>query len=264
MSQKSTETIQDHLYDYPQYYDLVFASDWKAEIAFLERCIDRHAQRPVRRLFEPACGTGRLLIKLAQAGFEVSGNDLNSRAVAYCNARLERHGFAGTAVVGDMAKYRLPRQVDAAFNLINSFRHLPDERAALAHLQCVARSLAKGGLYVLGLHLTPTRGPRVEDERWVARRGNLTVESYMWSKTLDLQRRREPIGMSFEIRTPTRTRRIVDEMIYRTYTAAQMTRLLKNCPALRVVATYDFLYDIDTPIEVGPETEDVIFVLEKT
>ena len=53
-------------------------------------------------------------------------------------------------------------------------------------------------------------------------------------------------------------------MIYRTYTAAQMERLLKKRSALRVVATYDFLYDIEAPIDVGPESEDVVYVLEKS
>jgi len=262
--QNNPPTEQANLYDYPQYYDLIFASDWKAEFRFLQQCIAKHAQRTVQRMFEPACGTGRLLIKLAAAGFEVSGNDLNQRAIAFCNKRLRRHGFPATAVVGDMSSFRLPRRVDAAYNMINSFRHLPSEQMALDHLQCVERSLAKGGLYILGLHLTPTRGARVEDERWVARRGSLTVESYMWSKQLDLRRRQERLGMSFDVRTPTRTRRIVDEMIYRTYTAAQMHRLLDKLSALRVVATYDFLYDIDAPIDVGPESEDVVYVLEKS
>ena len=151
-------TTKANIYDYPKYYDLVFGSDWNAEFRFLGRCFEEHATRPVRRLFEPACGTGRLLWQFAKAGYNVSGNDLNERAVAFCNARLARYGLPETAVVGDMADFRLPRKVDAAYNPINSFRHLPDEETAAAHLECIAAALAKGGIYVLGLHLTPTRG----------------------------------------------------------------------------------------------------------
>ncbi len=151
-----TEIIHGKVYDYPTYYDIIFAADWRKEFAFLEACFDEYATGPVQRLFEPACGTGRLLIKLAQAGYDVSGNDLNPKAVEFCNRRLERRGFEPTAMVGDMADFRLPKKVDAAFNLINSFRHLPNEQSATAHLQCVARALRKGGLYLLGLHLTPT------------------------------------------------------------------------------------------------------------
>jgi SAM-dependent methyltransferase len=108
-----------NLYDYPRYYDVIFGSDWKAEYDFLLACFNGLTRRTVKRVFEPACGTGRLLYRLAKAGYEVSGLDLNARAVHYCNRRLERHGFSPTAGVGDMSCFRLKRKVDAAFNMIN-------------------------------------------------------------------------------------------------------------------------------------------------
>ena len=257
------ETIEGHIYDYPKYYDLLFGSDWKAEFDFLRCCFEKHTRRPVRRLFEPACGTGRLLIKFAEAGYDVSGNDLNPHAVEYCNARFERRGRAAATVVGDMSDFRLPRKVDAAFNTINSFRHLRTEETARSHLECVARCLLKGGLYVLGLHLTPTRGDRVDEESWSARRGNLAIVSQMWSKELDLRRRVEYVGMTFDVYTLTKNFRIEDEMAHRTYTARQMQKLLDRVPALEVVETYDFMYEMDHPITVGPTTEDVVYVLRK-
>ncbi len=257
------ETINDHLYDHPRYYELVFGSDWKAELKFLKQCFDKHADRPVKRLFEPACGTGRLLIRFAKEGYDVGGNDLNPKAVDYCNARFERWGFKPAAVVGDMSDFRLRRKVDAAFNTINSFRHLSSEKQARSHLECISAALAKGGLYILGLHLTPTQGERIEEESWSARRGNLAVVSRMWSKGLDLKRRTEDLGMTFDVYTPTRQFRIEDEMMYRTYTARQMRQLLENVSSLELVETYDFAYDINDPIRIQPETEDVIFVLRK-
>ncbi len=257
------EIIQGHLYNYPKYYDLIFGSDWKAEFQFLESCFARHCDRKVQRLFEPACGTGRLMIKLAEAGYDVSGNDLNPHAVQFCNDRFVRRGFEPAAVIGDMADFKLKRKIDAAFNMINSFRHLPSEKTARSHLECVANSLVKGGLYLLGLHLTPTKGNRIEEERWSARRGNLMVNSHMWSKGLNLKKREEAIGMSFDVYTLTRHQRIVEDLVYRTYTAAQMKRLLQSVPALEVIQTYDFVYSIDDPIEIGTQTEDVVFVLRK-
>ena len=257
------DTIQANLYDFPKYYDLVFGADWKAEFDLLRACFDQHAGRPVRRLFEPACGTGRLLIKLARSGFDVAGNDLNPNAVRFCNDRLARNGFPRSAFVGDMADFTVHRKVDAAFNTINSFRHLPTERAARSHLRCVAAALARGGLYVLGLHLTPTEGSATEDEGWSARRGHLSVNSYMWCKRRDMAARDEHLGMTFDVYTPTRSFRIEDEMHYRIYTARHIRRLLKSVPELEVVATYDFSYDVTEPIEIEPDTEDVVFVLRK-
>lgn len=257
------QTVTGNLYDFPKYYDLIFGSDWKAEFDFLRACFDKHAKRKVRRLFEPACGTGRLLIKLAQAGYEVAGNDLNPRAVAFCNARFRRHGLPETAVVGDMTDFRVKKKFDAAFNTINSFRHIDSERGAEAHLRCVADAVHSGGLYLLGLHLTPTKGPHQEEESWSARRGNLCVNSRMWTIKLDRKKRNEHLGMTFDVYTPTKQYRLEDRMNYRTYTAAQFGALLKKVPAWEVVETYDFEYNVDSPIEVNPIAEDVVFVLRK-
>jgi len=257
------EVISDNLYDHPKYYDLIFGSDWKAEFDFLNACFEKHASRRVARIFEPACGTGRLLIKFAQAGYDVNGIDLNPKAIGYCNDRLQRHGFVRSTFVADMSDFKLKRKSDAAFNMINSFRHLPSEETAESHLRCVANNLAKGGLYVLGLHLIPTAGARCEDESWSARRGNLAVVSYMWSKGIDRRRRNERLGMTFDIYTLTRQFRIEDEMNYRTYTARQMRSLLGRVPELEIAETYDFAYEIAHPIKIERNTEDVVFVLRK-
>ncbi|MEM6798568.1 MAG: class I SAM-dependent methyltransferase [Planctomycetota bacterium] len=259
------KTLEGNLYDYPRYYDLVFGSDWKAEFDFLRACFARHARGEVRRLFEPACGTGRLMYRLAKAGYEVTGNDLNAKAVAYCNGRLRRHGLPETAVVGDMTDFRLPRKVDAAFNTINSFRHLATERQAEDHLACVARALRKGGLYLLGLHLTPPAGPPTADEEsWSARRGHLCVVSHMWTLETNRRRRRETVGMSFDVYTPTESFRLENRVDFRTYTSAQMADLIGKVAGLEIVETYDFAYAIDRPIDVGPAVEDIVYVLRRT
>ena len=82
------------------------------ECDFLVGCFDRHAQRRVRRLFEPACGSGRLLVKLAQRGFKVLGWDLSGASVDYCNRRLKRHGLPPAAALGDIVNVTLPAKVE--------------------------------------------------------------------------------------------------------------------------------------------------------
>jgi SAM-dependent methyltransferase len=256
-------TASANLYDYPRYYDLVFGSDWKAEFDFLRGVFDTYVPLQVRRLFEPACGTGRLVFRLAQAGYEVSGLDLNPRAVAYCNRRLAKHGLPQSAFVGDMADFRLPRRIDAAFNTINSFRHLLSEEAARSHLRCVAAALRKGGVYVLGLHLTPTLGAPLDEEQWSARRGHLAITTRLETFDLDLRQRTERCRMEINVYTPTQQRRIVDELIFRTYTATQMRKLLAGVPELELIAAHDFQYRIDAPTHIAADTQDVVLILQK-
>lgn len=251
------------LYDYPKYYDVLFGSEWKAEVDFLVACFERHATRRVKRVFEPACGTGRVLFRLARAGYRVGGLDLNEPSVRYCNARLARHGFPRTAFVGDMSDFRLRAPVDGAFNLINSFRHLTSGRAAKAHLRCVAEALRTGGIYVLGLHLTPTVGAPMEEESWSARRGSLEVATHMWTRERDSRRRLERVGFRYDIATPSRRLRVEDELVFRTYTAAQLLRLVREETRFELAEIYDFGYDVDEPSGLSAETEDAILVLRK-
>ncbi len=256
------ETIRGHLYDFPTYYDLVFGSDWKAEYDFLHACFERYG-RHVRRLFEPACGTGRLLYRFAKSGCDVHGIDLNPRAVDYCNRRLERHGCRRTAVVADMTEYVLRPRADAAFNMINSFRHLVSGSQATAHLNCVAQSLHRGGLYVLGLHLTPTRCEPMDEESWSARRGNLAVTTHLQTTDRNLRNRRERFRMRYDVYTPTKRLRIEDEIVFRTYTRSQFLKLLDDVGAFSIAALYDFSYDVTRPLELDDHSEDVVFVLRR-
>lgn len=256
--------MADNLYDYPRYYDLVFGSDWKAEFDFLTAAFERFVKGRVRRVFEPACGTGRLLYRLAVAGYRVSGLDLNPRAVAYCNQRLARRGFAESVFCGDMADFELPRPVDAAFNMINSFRHLLSEAQAAAHFRCMAAALRPGGVYVLGLHLTPTEGTPLEEESWSARRGHLGINTHLKTFDLDLKRRTERCKMTMNVYLPTRAFDIVDELVFRTYTWPQMRKLLAGVPELSLAGVFDFTYRLDQPTEIRPDSQDIVLILRRT
>lgn len=259
-----TDVIHGNLYDYPRYYELIFGSDWKAEFDFLLDCFEWFSPRPVQRVFEPACGTGRLMFRLAQRGYEVAGNDLNPKAVDYCNARFARHGLPPAATVGDMSDFRVKRKFDAAFNLINSFRHLPSEDHARRHLQCMADCLRTGGIYLLGLHLTPKGQPLCSEESWSARRGHLAVTSHMQSLSINRRTRKERVKMTFDVYTPTSHLQLADEMDFRTYTAEQFAQLLDDVGRFEVLETYDFTYEVDSPLPVTAHTEDVVYILKKT
>ncbi len=265
------ETIHGSIYDYPRYYDVVYGSDWKAETAFLRQCFELHSQlqdengapRPVQSVFEPACGTGRLLYRLAPGGLRLSGLDLNEKAVEFCNKRLRKIEADGEAFTGDMTDFTLPEPADAAFNTINSFRHLLTDQAAAAHLSCMAAALAPGGLYMLGLHLTPLDCAPSEEEGWSSRRGQLTVNTSMWLKRRDKPNRLEEFYIRFDVYTPTKSFRIDDALSFRTYTAAEMHQLIEGEPRFEIAAVYDFAYDTSEEIDIDGSTEDIVYVLRK-
>lgn len=257
------ETISGQLYDYPHYYDVVFAADWQAEYRFLEKCFSRHAQAKVRTLFEPACGTGRLVYRLAKAGYEISGLDLNEKSVEYCNARLARLKLPTSVFVGDMTDFTLKKPVDAAFNMINSVRHLMTEEAAIAHFHCMAQAVRPGGLYIVGLHLSPSVGTPIDEETWEAKRGSVAVRTHMWTIERDLRRRLERCGLEINVRTPKQHLRIKDELHFRTYNWPQFKRVIDATQAWEIVAIYDFSYTAHESFTPDATTEDIVPVLRR-
>lgn len=257
------EVVEESIYDHPKYYDLVFGADCAAESHFILGCGEAFMRRKPRRFFEPACGTGRLLFSLAKRGHSVSGLDLNEKAIDFCNARLKRHGFPTSAFVADMSDFRVTRRYDLAFNTINSFRHLGSERAAVGHLRCMGEAVREGGLYLLGIHLTPWKVAPSETESWSARRGHLLINTHMWTKSRDKKKRIERFGIRFDVHRPTQSTRIVDELVLRSYTVAQMNRLIQSSGCWETIQTFSFAYDLDDPIQVDGATEDVVYVLRR-
>ncbi len=257
------ESVSESIYNYPVYYDLIFASDWVAEFKFLEAAFQKHVTKKTKRVLEPACGTGRLLYRMAKAGYSAAGMDLNERAIEFCNKRLKRHGLPESAFVADMCDFTVKKPYDAAFNTINSFRHLATEKQAVAHFQAMARGIRPGGIYALGFHLTPLEGPQTDEERWSARRGNLVINTAMWARDKDRKKRMERYNLRFDIYKPSGSERIDDCLELRSYTFRQFANTIKKVPEWVVEETYDFSYDIDSPIEIDAETEDVVYILKR-
>lgn len=256
-------TSQESIYDHPKWYDLVYGSDWKAEFDFLLNCFDHFIDRGVKSVFEPACGTGRLLYRLAKQGLKVSGNDLNPAAISYCNDRLKRHGLPQTAMVGDMCDFQLREPVDAAFNLVSSFRHLTRWQDACDHLACVARSLEPDGIYVLGFHLSPTSGEPSESEYWSASRGHLTVNTAMKLHERDWDNRIETFNLQFDVYTPSGSQTVRELVKFRMYSIDDFQQMLSEVGTFEIEQTFDFHYQFDVPIVIDNESEDVVFILRR-
>ena len=70
---------------------------------------------------------------------------------------------------------------------------------------------------LLGVHLTPTQVAPSETESWSARRGHLSINTHMWTKDRDRKRRVERFGIQFDMHSPSRSFRILDELVLRSY-----------------------------------------------
>lgn len=216
-------------YGSPDLYDLLHASGTDDEVWMLDRIAKRHGTGGKVAL-EPACGTGRYMAGLLRRGWTVDGYDLSSKMVAYARKRLAKWGPKVRVERGDMAEYRPKRQYDLAFNLLSTFRHLPDDRSALAHLRSTAAALKPGGLFVLGLDLALYGLDRPDEETWAVTRSGRRFTHVMMTLPAQKRRRRERI-LNF-VTVPTPRGQKVLESIYdlRSYSAEELAGLLLKTP----------------------------------
>lgn len=109
------------------------------------------AQRAGGPLLELGCGTGRLLVPLAQAGFEVTGVDISPAMLQIAQRKLQVHGVADrvTLVQADVRTLDLPQRFRMAFMAINSFMHLTSLQDQLQALQAWRKLLLPGALLII-------------------------------------------------------------------------------------------------------------------
>jgi SAM-dependent methyltransferase len=135
--------------DYAEYYDL--DHDTRIDIAFY---LD-YARQCGSPVLELACGTGRVLIPLAEAGFEVYGIDLSENMLARCRYKVAERGLGDRVhlALADMAAYDLPRRDFAlAYVPVRSFMHLHSQEDQLACLRRTYEHLRPGGLFIVDVY----------------------------------------------------------------------------------------------------------------
>jgi len=107
-------------------------------------------------VLELCCGTGRVAIPLARAGWRVTAVDVSQGMLARLQGRLEREDAAVRAridvVEADVTRLALP-QTDYALAILafNSLILIPDADKQRAALHAAHRHLAPGGLFALDI-----------------------------------------------------------------------------------------------------------------
>jgi len=250
-------------YDYPQYYDIAFQANTRREADFIEAACRKYCPFDARRFLEPACGTGRLITALAARGYQVAGFDLSRRALSYLRRQLTRRRLHAETFKAEMSHFRLGRSADAAYCIVNTFRHLLTEQAARGHLECIAGSLRPGGIYVLGLHLLPLDVDEEDAKPWTEQRGETKVTVTQRVLRTDLRRRIEDVQVCLMARRGSKEFRLRHAFQLRTYTRRQFRRLLASVPSLELCDVYDFRYDIERPSALNDQMAYTVFVLRR-
>lgn len=125
-------------------------------------------------ILEPACGSGRTLLPLLDAGHDVSGFDTSADMLERCRARCATRGFDPPLNCQRFEDFAYPTRFAAIAVPAGSFTLIADFDAALAVLRRFAEHLVVGGLLVLDIQPLSFLAATGEDRRqWTAADGDL-------------------------------------------------------------------------------------------
>ncbi|MCH4170608.1 MAG: class I SAM-dependent methyltransferase [Lactobacillus sp.] len=107
---------------------------------------------PKGTLLELACGSGTLAVKLAQAGFQVTGLDLSEEMLALADAKIQAAHLELPLIQGDARDMAFDVPFDNITCFDDSICYLPDITAVTAVFQRVFAALKPGGLFLFDAH----------------------------------------------------------------------------------------------------------------
>lgn len=113
----------------------------------------KYAQKTSGPVLELACGTGRLLAKLAEAGFDVTGIDLSDKMLEMAGHNTSKlpAGIKNKIKLlkADVTGFNFDRQFGLIFMADNSFRELRTKADQISCLKAVLRHLSSKGAFLL-------------------------------------------------------------------------------------------------------------------
>lgn len=152
-------TVYDH---FARFYEADFGDS--AEDLPLYQALAEHSGGP---LLELMCGSGRLLVRLAAQGYQITGVDDSAQMLALACEKVDAAGLAGrvTLIDGDISAVELPADTfGLALIPFNSFGHLLEHAQQIAALTRARRALRAGGLLAVAIMLPqPGATPSIDN-----------------------------------------------------------------------------------------------------
>jgi SAM-dependent methyltransferase len=104
-------------------------------------------------LLELGCGSGRLLLPLARAGYTITGVDTSASMLALARGYVQEAKLASrvTLVQQDMRTLQLDRRFGLAFVALGSFAHLTSRKAQQEALASIRAHLTVSGTFILDI-----------------------------------------------------------------------------------------------------------------
>ncbi|MBL1230833.1 class I SAM-dependent methyltransferase [Enterococcus sp. BWB1-3] len=112
----------------------------------------RHLPKQTKRILELACGTGRLAVDFAEAGFEVTALDLSEEMLAIASKRSNEKDMDIQFVQGDMLELSEVGQYEAITCFSDSLCYMESRRDVQQVFDEVYQALEDQGTFIFDVH----------------------------------------------------------------------------------------------------------------
>jgi SAM-dependent methyltransferase len=139
------------LFEHPRLYDLAFGFRDFAEQCDGLLAIAKRFGKPPKSVLELCCGQAHHLREFATRGMLAYGVDRNREMLAYGRSLSQRDDVDVRLICADMRSFELPKRVDLAYCLFDSFCHCTTDEDAIATLRATGAALRRGGVFIVEL-----------------------------------------------------------------------------------------------------------------
>jgi SAM-dependent methyltransferase len=124
-------------------YDLI-NQELNSDILFYLKQIQRVGD-PVLEL---ACGTGRIAIRLAEAGYDVTGIDISQSMLRWAQKKAEKSRRKIAFYCGDIRSFYIKKRYNLIIFPFNSIAHLHEFAEISESFNCARQHLSNSGIFV--------------------------------------------------------------------------------------------------------------------
>ena len=137
--------FKDVAENYDRYLDVMYAGEDHHE-NFQEFYLNLAKQYGQGGVVDIACGTGAVLLYLAERGIEIDGTDLSEEMCKVAAAKAEKMKLQLNIYPADMTKFSSGRKYSLAIIARSGFMHLPEQKLQIEALKNIREQLLPGGI----------------------------------------------------------------------------------------------------------------------
>ncbi len=219
-------------------YDALMADvDYEAWSRYVLALLMKHGVQPGARVLDAACGTGKLTLPLAKAGYIVTGADASEDMLRLAGENARKAGLSVPFVRQRLEELAVHRPMSALVCACDGVNYIASEDEVKAFFAAAYEALAPGGALLFDVSsrykLKHILGNRFYGE-------DLEDAAVLWQNAYDERSRLLEMELTIFIKKGKTFERFRERHVQRAHTAAELTRWLRES-GFEPIAAYGFL-----------------------